>query len=117
MVAPWLLTRVVVVAALAFGISGCSQGSADIQDAFVSPDGRTLELIVGACNADLTAVVDESGDTVEITVTAKNENRGADCAGGIQVSLDSELGDRSVIDGSNGQEVNVQLDATLGDNG
>ncbi len=52
--------------------------------------------------------MEESEDTVEITVTAKNVNRGADCADGIQVFLDSELGDRSVIDGSDGETLDVQ---------
>ena len=112
---PSVVSAVALMVAMGVGILGCSQGTADIQDAFVSLDGRTLELIVGVCNADLTAVVEESEDTVEITVTAKNANRGSDCAGGIQVNLDSELGDRSVIDGSNGERVNVLLDRSLGD--
>ena len=44
---------------------------------------------MGACNADLTAVVEESEDTVEIMVTAKNEDRQSACVDAIQVMLDS----------------------------
>ena len=104
---PSLIRTVALVGAVVVGLSGCSHGPVDIQRASVSPDGRTLQLIVGACNADLTAVVEESEDTVEITVTARNESQNT-CAEGIQVTLDSELGDRSVIDGSDGDALEVQ---------
>ncbi len=70
-------------------------------------DGRTLNLTVGSCNANLTAEVEESPSQVTVTVTAR-DNTGNDCLDGLSVHLDQPLGDRQLLDGVTGDVVSVR---------
>ena len=73
-------------------------------------DERTLNLIVGTCNADLTTEVDESRSQVVVTVTARNDTSD-DCLDGVIVHLDQPLGDRQLLDGVTGSRVPVKRDS------
>lgn len=68
---------------------------------------RQLGLVVGACQADLSADVEESPTEVVIEVTARNADQN-DCAGYLIVELDEPLGSRSLIDGHTEQELFVE---------
>jgi hypothetical protein len=70
-------------------------------------DGRTLKLIVGSCNADLTAEVEESPSQVTVTVTARDDTSD-DCLDGLIVHLDQPLGDRQLLDGVTRDVVSVR---------
>jgi hypothetical protein len=97
------------VALLGMLLSGCS-ASAHILEASIQGDGRTLNLIVGTCNADLTTEVDESRSQVVVTVTARNDTSD-DCLDGVVVHLDQPLGDRQLLDGVTGSRVPVKRDS------
>jgi hypothetical protein len=64
-------------------------------------------LIVGSCNADLTAEVEESPSQVTVTVTARDDTSD-DCLDGLIVHLDQPLGDRQLLDGVTGDVVSVR---------
>jgi hypothetical protein len=53
-------------------------------EASTQGDERTLNLIVGTCNADLTTEVDEPRSQVVVTVTARNDTSD-DCLDGVVV--------------------------------
>jgi hypothetical protein len=89
------------VALAAVVLSACSTTGAHIVEASARADGRTLNLTVGSCNADLTAVVEESPSQVTVTVTARDDTSD-DCLDGLIVHLDHPLGDRQLLDGVTG---------------
>jgi hypothetical protein len=80
---------------------------AQIMEATTGADGRTLELVVGTCNADLTTKTEESPTQVTVTVTARNDTSD-DCLDGVVVHLDRPLGDRRLVDGATGETVRIQ---------
>jgi hypothetical protein len=99
---------VLVAAALAAVVlSACSTTGAHIVEASATADGRTLNLIVGSCNADLTAEVEESPSQVTVTVTARDDTSD-DCLDGLIVHLDQPLTDRQLLDGVTGDAVSVR---------
>lgn len=95
----------VALAAVVF--SACSTTQAHIVEASARADGRTLKLIVGSCNADLTAEVEESPSPVTVTVTARDDTSD-DCLDGLIVHLDQPLADRQLLDGVTGDVVSVR---------
>lgn len=93
----------VVIALLLAG--GCGLGWKDqpISTVEVSDDERTL--VVGYhCDVDASVVAEESSDEVRLIFRVDGGNRG-DCADVEEVELDSPLGDRQVVDASNGEEI------------
>jgi hypothetical protein len=77
----------------------------DVTIQFASVDGRALVLSLNACNLrDYERDVDETSSSVTITVTAVGKN-GDDCADGAIVPLAEPLGERELIDGSNGEPI------------
>ena len=74
--------------------------SIDITDAQVvgSDQENSIEFYVPACNADLVADVRENEEAVLVLISMRNVNRGADCGGGLAVTLSEPLGDRVLID-------------------
>jgi hypothetical protein len=95
------------VALAAVVLSACSTTGAHIVEASARADGRTLNLTVGSCNADLTAEVEESPSQVTVTVTARDDTSD-DCLDGLIVHLDHPLGDRQLLDGVTGAVVSVR---------
>lgn len=71
---------------------------------------QILALTVASCNADLSSELVETAASVRITVKAKNGDRQADCADGIDVRLDHPLGNRQVVDDHTGEVVAVVID-------
>jgi hypothetical protein len=65
-----------------------------------------LSLGINTCNADLSAEVEETAEEVRIRVHAEN-NTTADCADGMRVTLDDDLGSRRVLDDRAGAELRV----------
>jgi hypothetical protein len=94
------------LATLTIAMSACSSGT-DIYFAFVSADGTTVTIGVAACNADHKVDVDERVDQVVVKVTATNGSEG-DCADAVQFRLSEPLGDRSLIDASDGEEIEIR---------
>jgi hypothetical protein len=79
-----------------------------IQKVHGLPSSRFLSLdIDDACNADLSAEVEETAEDVRIRVHAENASLD-DCGNGIRVTLDDALGDRRVIDDRTGAELRVE---------
>jgi len=95
------------VALAAVVLSACSTTGAHIVEASARADGRTLNLTVGSCNADLTAEVEESPSQVTVTVTARDDTSD-DCLDGLVVHLDHPLGHRQLFDGVTGDVVSVR---------
>lgn len=99
-----------VVPIMAIVVAGCSlfPRQTDIRSAELEgPEGRQLRLRLGTCNAALSAEADETEDEVVVTVTARNSS-GNDCADTLVIDLTDPLGDRAVVDGSDGQELFVE---------
>jgi hypothetical protein len=70
-----------------------------------SVEGRSLHLALNACNLrDYEQDVDEGPAAVTITVTAVGKNQD-DCADGATVTLAEPLGERELIDGSDGEPI------------
>jgi hypothetical protein len=105
-----LLIRLGAAVLVAMVLSACSTRGVAIEEASITADGRTLELIVGSCNADLSVDVDESPSRVTVTVTARNDTSD-DCLDGVTEQLRRPLGERSLVDGVTGDTVPVQYSA------
>ena len=95
-----------LVAAVAIASCSVVQSSVDITGATLNEDGLTLQLIVDACTSNETAtVVDENDESVVVSVRANL--RGGDCGLGINVTLESPLGERDLIDDHDDQVIEV----------
>ena len=104
------MRRFSLAVALAFMVliaTGCSARRANLAEAYIRGADRVLEVIVNSCNADHTITVDESGSQVVITVTVRNDNTNLDCQDAVMVTLLEPLGERSVVDGTTGQSIEV----------
>jgi hypothetical protein len=95
------------LACAAVVLVACSTTRAHIMEASLGRHSRVLRLVVGSCNADLSAQIEESPSRVTVTVTARN-NTGDDCADGLVVHLDQPLGERQLLDEVTGEVVPVQ---------
>lgn len=72
----------------------------------MSPDGRSIAVAVDSCNAEpVVEIGEQSADRVVVSATAER-NAGRDCADVVSVVLDEPLGDRRLVDGSTGDDVN-----------
>lgn len=92
----------VVVVLLA---SSCGMGWKDQPISTVEVNGDERTLVVGFhCDIDASVAAEESPDEVRLTFRVEGGNRG-DCADFAEVELDSPLGDRRVVDASNGEEI------------
>jgi hypothetical protein len=70
-----------------------------------SVEDRALALSLNACNLrDYEQNVDEGPSSVTVTVTAVGKSQD-DCADGATVTLAEPLGERALIDGSNGEPI------------
>ncbi|MEN8235196.1 MAG: hypothetical protein ABFR89_09775 [Actinomycetota bacterium] len=98
----------VVVALL---LSGCGSADVSIRSAEVSDDDTRLGLALNSCNADLRVGVAEQDD--QVVILASDEQAplirlsGNDCLDGYVVQLSDPLGDREVVDGTDGSIVSV----------
>lgn len=94
-----MLRLATVLLCVPVAVVSCSTASESVNtaDAWVSPDDRRLEVVVDSCNADLAFDVSESDETVVIAVTATNDSED-DCQDGFRLELESQLGDRVLID-------------------
>ena len=94
------------VAALVL-LTSCGSDGTGIVEAYGSPDSERLELAIDACRAESTSYdAEESDDEVVITITTEG-GEGPECADGLTVELEEPLGDRRLVDGSTGEEVEV----------
>ena len=90
-------------------LGGC-QVSVPVVEVWGSSDDRELEVAVDTCNRDPDVAALESEEEVRLQVSvarsfALNSNSCRDAA---KVVLDEPLGDRRVIDDSNGAELEAQ---------
>lgn len=99
-----LVRGVSVVVALLLA-SSCGIGWKDQPISIVEVSGDERTLVVGYhCAVDASLVAEESSEEVRLTFRIYGGSRG-DCAALEEVELDSPLGDRQVIDASNGEEI------------
>ena len=90
-------------------VSSCSSQTG-ILDAGASEDGKTLTLGMKACHGDYELAVEERVDTVTVNATDQRfpiRLRGDDCSDQLTVELAKPLGERHLVDGSNGAFVHV----------
>ena len=92
--------------------SACAPGADLYSPASSSTDGRLIRIHVAACHAELTAHVEERPDRVMVRVGARHGYDG-DCGGRIDIHLSDPLGERALIDASDGDEIEVRVDDSL----
>lgn len=110
---------------LGLAVAGCGEGSDEpatatggdslrpvgINGAQLFADGR-LVANLNVCNADENTVEVSEGDgDVQALARTGGPVAGDECSDGIEIPLDSPLGDRALIDGTTGVEVQVDRDA------
>ena len=102
----------VATAVLATLAAGCS-AAVPVDEAQVSLDGRRLELLLDACNADTQVRVDESADQVALRASRddviSSRLGSGDCQDVAYVDLASPLGDRAVVDRSEDRQLPVSM--------
>jgi hypothetical protein len=100
---------VVAVVLLALA-TGCT-AAVPIAEGHVSLDGRRLELLLDACNADTQLQVDDSADMVAVQVRRHDVVTSRIASGACQdiayVDLERPLGDRPVVDRSDDRRLPV----------
>ncbi|MCL1602026.1 MAG: hypothetical protein M3112_10925, partial [Actinomycetia bacterium] len=90
-------------------VSSCSSQTG-ILDAEASGDGKTLTLSMKACHGNYEVGVDEGRDRVTVNATDQRfpiRFSGDDCSDQLTVELAEPLGERHLVDGSNGAFVHV----------
>lgn len=99
-------------AAVGLVLAACASGGREqVEIMAASSDGTIVDMTVASCNANPSAEVDESDERVVITVMADRPGPNRDdCADGITVRLSDPLGSRQLIDGSNDEPVQVNVD-------
>lgn len=104
-----VLSVAMITALLAVGLAACSTvREAELGDARLSPDGRSIDIFVAACNPrDTDVEVDEAADEVHVLVTVTDPSENEDCAAAATVELDDPLDDRALIDASTQRRVDV----------
>ncbi len=108
------LLGVAILAVLSVVLTGCSSWrEADVKVAWRSPGGTRIILAV-SCLADLRSRVEETEREVRVLVTTRSENAG-DCAGAHEIVLSKPLGDRLLIDESDGVPVGVSVNENMPD--
>ena len=95
----------VCIAALTACAPSSERASTSVGD--WSADGDVLHLGINSCNGDPQASLVETETDITVTVTAVFQ-RGGDspaCMDGLAITLAAPVGDRAVIDGSTGRQV------------
>lgn len=90
-------------------VSSCSIQTG-ILDAEASGDGQTLTLSMKACHGSYEVGVDEGAESVTVNATDQRSPirfSGDDCSDQLTVGLAEPLGERHLVDGSNGAFVHV----------
>ncbi|MBT8193807.1 MAG: hypothetical protein KJP22_10430 [Acidimicrobiia bacterium] len=106
--------RIVVAGLVVLALGGCYSDPAFIDDEiYVSPDGLLLNIGIGSCNADIVVTVEETATEVIVTPSVENDS-GDDCADGFLVTLAKPLGERTVVDGRNGETFDAVVSYELG---
>ena len=107
--------RAAALAAILIPLAGCGwlSQSVPIQEAFLSPDGRVVALVVDTCGAELTAEFTEDLLSVSVLVLARSES-GDDCGQVVEIEIEEPLGDRRLIDRYGFSELEVSVDPELG---
>lgn len=104
-------SHLVAAAVVALVLAGCGllRAGVAIDDVSASDDPQ-LSVRAGTCgDPTLTAQVEESDRSVTITITRTLGQRGdGDCGGIVPVLLSDPLGERAVVDGTTGAEVEVR---------
>lgn len=98
------------VAALALlMLAGCGADEPAVVTVYGDPESTRLEVSVDTCNRNPVVTVEETSDEVHLTVAADEPSGDGvdDCMDGAVVSLDAPLGDRTVVDDSTGERVDV----------
>ncbi|WP_432562733.1 hypothetical protein [Kineococcus sp. SYSU DK003] len=103
-----LLTGLLVcTAALTACAPSSERASASISD--WSADGNVLHLGINSCNGDPQASVVETETDITVTVTAVFQQGGdsAACMDGLAITVAAPVGERAVIDGFTGRQVDA----------
>jgi hypothetical protein len=103
------LSVALVTALLALGLTACSTTrEAELFAARLSPDGRSINLGVAACNPrDTNVAVDEASEELQVLVTVTDPVETDDCDTEVTIDLDDPHGERALIDASPQRRVDV----------
>lgn len=106
---------VAILMVLSLVLTGCSSWQdADVKEGWRSPGGTRISLLIGTCNARLRSRVEETEREVRVLVTARGGHVN-DCADAHTIFLSEPLGDRLLIDESDGEPVGVSLNENMPD--
>jgi hypothetical protein len=104
-----------VLIVLSVVVTGCSSWrEADVKAAIRSPGGTRISLQIGTCNARLRSRVEETEREVRVLVNARGGHVN-DCADAHTIFLSEALGDRLLIDESDGEPVGVSVNENMPD--
>jgi len=107
----WLVLAVVVVLAAGY-FYATAERRQPVEIVNAEELDEVLLVVVGTCGGEPTVSELDQGDAeVRIVVESTTQllaGAGGDCQDGVEVHLDAPFGDRVLIDGSNGQAVEVQ---------
>lgn len=96
------VSGLLLVAVMLIGC-GLATSVVPIHEALIEADDTTVRLVVGACATEWTTSVLEDSERVTIEVTARTKS--GDCGFEDVVELSSPLGNRVIVDASNGEPV------------
>lgn len=107
-------TALLLAMSLLFASCSAPSHKADAWQAWRSPAGTRINILVDTCKATLRSKVVESDQEVRVLVTARNGTNG-DCADSTEIILAQPLGNRPLIDESDGQPIPVTLNERIPD--
>jgi hypothetical protein len=102
------------IAALA-GCGGPQTEFAEIIRGALTDNPSMIDVSVAVCTPEPEIDVQETASQVVVTATYRPVRADADCARIVSIELEEPLGDRVVIDGSNGDEVHVDAEVESAD--
>jgi len=109
------LQAATMLLALMLVLASCSSSrGADVKQGWQSPGGTRISLLIGSCNANPRSRVEETEREVRVLVTARGGHVN-DCADAHTIFLSEALGDRLLIDESDGEPVGVSVNENMPD--
>ncbi|WP_454856900.1 hypothetical protein [Promicromonospora soli] len=91
-------------------LSACSTEGGRITAVYGAADSRELEISVDTCNRNPVAEVEETPESVTVSVAVDSaswwEAQG-ECQDAVLVTLQDQLGERSIVDGDTGRDLDL----------
>ena len=90
-------------------VAGCGADAPSIVIVYGDPESTKLEVGVDVCNRNPVVDAEETTEEVRLTATADEPSGDGenDCRDSVDLTLETPLGDRIVVDESTGEQVEV----------